>query len=184
MRYLIFFLYVLFIGGCTSNVAQVANETVVVTTPVFEEYYESEEAFGYLAEVFHLNNAFSVEETYRLLSAEWGIKNEFAYLKSITTITGAVPYYEYIAAYNRLKRNVLTMQLILDDHIDLYTLPDRIIYTATKQKINFIIRKIHITIAATQDNINSKGTADFIGQLTQLYGAVRPLLSTAASLAL
>ncbi len=172
------------LAGCSTfgsdTISHIAENTVVASIPAFAQYEHNEEAIGYLADMFKEDNSFSIEESRILTVAESSLLNEFAYLQEITTISGAVPYYEYTASFHRITRSVRQMQFILDKHIADYPIHVRIIYDMTKENIITIFGLMNVTIAKAQKEIDSDSAEAMISQLTQLYSAVKPLISTAA----
>ncbi len=183
-RIVVLFLFVLFLSGCSNpgsgTVSHIAENTVVASVPTFAQYERSEEAIGYLADIFKEDNSFSAKESRILTMAESSLLNEFAYLQEITTISGAVPYYEYTASYHRITRSVKQMRSILDSHINNYPVHIRIIYDMTKENIIIIFGLMNVTIAKAQKGIDGESAEAMVSQLTQLYSAVKPLISTAA----
>lgn len=166
------------LSGCGTG--RYAESTMIASTPAFEAYDNNSEAFGYLHEEMAENNNFTPEEKADLIALEGTLKNEFAYMQDITTVAGSVPYYEYVASYNRIKRAVKRMRIILDGHIGEYPKSTRIIYAMTCNNIAFIFHSMDISIYQADEAISAQSASNMIREFTQLYTAVKPLIATAA----
>ena len=181
-KLLLLALCTLMFSGCSMNASSLGENTSIISTPAFEGMSRNDEAFGYLAKQIRLNHTFTMEEGRTLTALEGALLNEFDYLREITTVAGAVPYYEYIASYNRIKRNVHKMKNILNEHIALYPKSTQIIYYMTIDNITLLFNGMNHSIALAKEDIDSKSVDKLLGQFTNLYGAVKPLISTAVLL--
>lgn len=168
------------LSGCLSGGKNYGETVDIAVTHVFDGYNQNQEAFGYLHEALAENNNFTPKEKSILIKAEGALVSEFEYMSAITSVAGSVPYYEYKASFGRIKRNVKIMQEILDARIGEYPKATRIIYAMTRNNIAFIFHSMNTSIYQADKDISSSSTENMIQEFTQLYTAVKPLISTAA----
>lgn len=174
----------LMLSGCGSMFSsRAAENTMVVASPAFEGLNENQEAFGYLSDEFRENNSFTDKESQTLAQAEGALLSEFTYLQEITTVAGSVPYYEYVASYKRIKRNVKIMGSILDAYIQEYPRSTQIIYSMTRGNIAYLFHVMNTSIYTADEEISGREISTVITQFSQLYKAVKPLISTATATA-
>lgn len=162
------------LAGCSGNYESSAK---IDSSSLFTGLNENMMAVGYLDREFRKVNAFNDVEAKALLKAESGILGEFEYLQNITEINCSVPYFEFIASYNRIMPNIKTLYSILDEHIIVYPEHVQIIYAMAKKDISASIRNVETSKQDKAADISGANKKAFVGNLYSLYNSVKPLLS-------